>query len=381
VVRSGFGIFYGEADYLTSESARWINQTPDFTEVIVDGTNTSPAALVSNGFVPVVLPASAPVHGTNVDTTSPNFPNQYSTQWFLDVQRELPGDMVFVIGYQGTKSTHLFDSRNINNGGPDPAIKESLRRVRPNWNAVNLREAATKSNYNALVTRVEKRFSQRLTFIGSYTWSHTIDQAEESLDEGFSGRANQYNLSAERGNSSLDHRHNFVSSFTYELPVGHGKSFGSAWLGPVDFILGGWEVGGLLTLRSGFPFDISYPGDPQNSGTRNRGNRIASGVISHPTIDQWFDQFAFVQSAPGIYGNTGHNVLYGPHQRNFDLILAKTFRMPWEGHRLQFRFESFNFTNTPHFDQPDATLRQPSTATINNADEPRRIQLALKYNF
>jgi hypothetical protein len=381
VVRSGFGIFYGEADYLTSETARWINQTPDFTEVNVNGTNVAQAALVKDGFAPVELPAKAPVPGTNVDTTNARMPNQYSTQWFFDVQREVPGDIVFVVGYQGSKSSQLFRSRNINNGGPDPAIQESRRRVRSMWNAVNLREAGENANYNALVAKVEKRFSKGLTFIFSYTLSHSIDDTDESLDENLSGTANQYNFRTERGSASLDRRHNFLASFTYELPLGRNKPFGSSWGRPVDAVLGGWQIGGILALRTGFPFDVSYPGDPQNSGTRNRGNRIASGKVDNPTIDRWFDQFAFVQSAPGIYGNAGRNVLYGPGLRDFDFILSKRFRMLREGHFLQFRFESFNLTNTPHFDQPQAGLRALDTATIKTADEPRRIQFGLKYNF
>ncbi|MCI0422821.1 MAG: TonB-dependent receptor, partial [Acidobacteria bacterium] len=381
VIRSGFGIFYGEADYLTSETARWINQTPDFTEVIVNGTNTTEAAFVKDGFAPVVLPATAPVPGTNIEASYDELPNQYSTQWFFDLQRELPGDILFVVGYQGTKSTHLYAGRNINNGGPDPTIRESLRRVRPTWNNVTLREAGANANYNAMVAKVEKRFSKGLTFISSYTWSHSIDHGNESLDENLSGRADEYNLSAERGNSSLDRRHNLVTSFTYEMPFGRGKPFGADWKGALDAVLGGWQVGGILALRTGFPFDVNYPGDPQNSGTRNRGNRIGSGKLDNPTIDKWFDEFAFVQSAPGVYGNTPRNVLYGPGLSNFDFILAKRITMPWEGHHLQFRFETFNFTNTPHFSQPVTALRAANTATINSADEPRRIQFGLKYNF
>ena len=140
-------------------------------------------------------------------------------------------------------------------------------------------------------------------------------------------------------------------------------------------------MGGILSARTGFPFDVSYPGDPQNSGTRNRGNRIADGKLDNPTIDRWFDQSAFVQSAPGVFGNTGRNVLYGPGATNFNLILAKRFNLPKEGHYLQFRFESFNFTNTAHFDQPATGLRSPNTATINAADDPRLIQFGLKYTF
>jgi hypothetical protein len=148
----------------------------------------------------------------------------------------------------------------------------------------------------------------------------------------------------------------------------------------VDAVLGGWQIGGILAVMTGTALDINYPGDPQNSGTRNRGNRIASGKLDNPTIDRWFDEFAFVASAPGVYGNTGRNVLYGPGVRNFDFILAKHVRIT-ERQRLQFRFESFNFTNTPHFGQPAVALRAANTATINAADDPRRIQLALKYTF
>src|SRR2546422_8609417 len=113
----------------------------------------------------------------------------------------------------------------------------------------------------------------------TYTWWSSIDRGVESLDRGLSVRANEFNLSAGRGNSSLDRRHNFISSFTYELPFGRGKTMGNGWNGALDAVFGGWQVGGLVAFRSGLSFDVSYPGDPQNTGTRNRGNRIASGVL------------------------------------------------------------------------------------------------------
>jgi hypothetical protein len=149
----------------------------------------------------------------------------------------------------------------------------------------------------------------------------------------------------------------------------------------LDAIAGGWQIGGIVVLRAGFPFDISYPGDPQNSGTVNRGDRVASGKLDSPTIDRWFDQLAFVQSAPGVFGNNGRNVLFGPGTRSLDFMMGKRFALPWEGHLIQFRFEAFNFTNTPKFGQPNGGLRAPATATISSADEPRRIQFGLKYAF
>jgi hypothetical protein len=381
VLRVGGGIFYGEADNTQSESARWSNQTPDFTEVVTPTfDNITPVTRVRDGFLPVQLPASAPVPNTNISVSKDIYPTQYASQWFFDIQREVK-DILFQVGYQGAKATQLFASRNINRGGPHPTIPEVRRRVRPTWNNVALGDNGANSSYNALIAKAEKRFSRGLTFIASYTWSKNIDQSNENLNQGGSGRADEYNLRNERGLSDLDRRHNFVGSYTWELPFGRGRRYGANWHSAVDHILGGWEIGGILSLRSGFPFDISYPGDPQNSGTRNRGDRIASGKLDNPTINQWFDQFAFVVSAPGVYGNAGRNVLIGPDSRNFDFILAKRFRMPAEGHILQFRFESFNFTNTPTFGQPASGLRGPATGTITEADEPRRIQFALKYTF
>lgn len=381
VLRTGFGIFYGEADNTGSESARFANQTPDFTEVTLPTLdNVTPRTTVKDGFVPVQLPASAPVPNTTVTTTKDDYPTQYNSQWFFDIQREV-GSLLLEIGYQGAKATHLFAGRDINLPGPHPTIPAVQRRIRPQWNGVSLRDNGANSSYNALVAKAEKRFSRGLTFIASYTWSKNIDQNAENLFLGASGTANPFNLRNERGLADIDRRHNLVASFTWELPFGRGRTFGSAWNPAFDALAGGWQIGGWFTYRSGFPFDITYPGDAQNTGTRNRGDRIASGKLDNPTIDRWFDQFAFVASAPGVYGNTGRNVLIGPDATNFDFILAKQFRMPWEGHALQFRFESFNFTNTPKFGPPNSTLRGPATATINQADDPRRIQLALKYNF
>jgi len=381
VIRAGLGMFYGEADNGATEAARWHNLSPDFTEVVLNTTdNVSPITLVKDGFVPVQLPASAPAANTNVTVTRDTFPNQYASQWFFDVQREF-GGILLELGYQGAKATHLYANRNINNGGPHPSIPEIRRRVRPTWNAVNLNDNGANSLYNALVAKAEKRFSKGLTFVASYTFSKNIDQSVENLNEGGSGRANEYNLSAERGLSDLHRRHNFVGSYTWELPFGKGRAFGSNWNGFADTVLGGWQLGGLVSARSGFPFDVNYPGDPQNSGTRNRGDRLAPGRLDNPTIDMWFDQLAFVASAPGVIGNTGRNVLIGPGSRNLDFILGKRFMLPREGHMVQFRLEAFNFTNTPTFGQPNSGLRGPATATISEADDPRRIQFALKYMF
>ncbi|MCP5109699.1 MAG: hypothetical protein GY953_02565, partial [bacterium] len=375
------GLFYAEGDIVTDDGSSWARQTPDFTEVITPTDNIQPATLVKDGFPFVQLPADAPVPNTGAAARYRQRKNQYAAQWFFDLQRELPGEVVWVIGYQGTKSTHMPYRLNINHPGPHPSIPERQRRLRPERTAVTLSEPGAIANYNALVTRFEKRYTQGLTFLASYTWSHNIDNNTQFLDTGLFNVANQYNRDAERSSANIDMRHNFVFSGTWELPFGRGRAYGAGWGGAMDAILGGWQLGAFLSLRSGFPFEITFPGDPQNTGSTNRGNRIGEGKLGNPTIDNWFDQSAFVISEPGVYGNTGRNVLVGPDQRNLDFIMAKRFTMPWEGHYLQFRFESFNLTNTPKFAQPNGGMLRTTTGTINRADEPRRIQLGLKYVF
>ena len=209
----------------------------------------------------------------------------------------------------------------------------------------------------------------------------TRNQAVKQLDTGLGNVANQYDRGAERSTANIDMQQSLTSSFTWELPFGKGRAFGDDWGGAMDAVLGGWQVGGILSLRGGFPFEVTFPGDPQNSQSTNRGNRIGNGTLSKPTIDNWFDQSAFVVSAPGVYGTGGRNPLRGPGGKSFDFMLGKRVRMPWEGHTVQFRLEAFNLTNTPQFGQPNGGMLRAVTGTINRAGEPRRVQFGLKYLF
>ena len=382
VFRMAGGVFFGGADSIINDHTAWASNPPEFTEVTRNGSNTVPAAIVQNGLPVIQLPASQPVLGAGVIAHPLANKVSYSSQWFSEVQRELTGNMVFAAGYQGTTGSRLAVSQDINFPGPSPSVPASQRLLRPQFGSLELRGVPMgHSSYHALTARVEKRFSKGLTFLSAYTWSHSIDNQAEFNDAGNTNPANPYNLRAERGSSNLDQRQSFTTSVTWELPLGRGHAFGSHLAPMLDAVVGGWQVGGIVVLRTGIPFEVSYPGDPQNSGTINRGDRIASGRLDNRTIDRWFDQTAFVQSAPGVFGNNGRNVLYGPGGRNLDFIMSKRFSLPWEGHSLQFRFESFNLSNTPRFGQPSGRLRAAATGTITTAGDPRRIQFGLKYAF
>ena len=133
-------------------------------------------------------------------------------------------------------------------------------------------------------------------------------------------------------------------------------------------------------MRSGIPFTVVTSGGLTNAGGADRPNRIGNGTLpsGQQTIDHWFDTTAFTVQPQYTYGNSGRNILFGPVLRNLDLSLSKSFAIT-ESKRLQFRAESFNFTNTPAFGQPGATLNGLGVGQITTAGDPRRIQFGLKF--
>jgi len=181
-------------------------------------------------------------------------------------------------------------------------------------------------------------------------------------------------MKAERGPYGPAQR--FTLSLVYELPFLKKRS---------DFLghaFGGWELTSIVTSQSGLPFTPTINTDPANTGTSKRPNRIASGELANPTINQWFDVSAFKVPAAFTYGNSGVNILTGPGTRNWDSGLFKNFRfLRAESTYLQFRAEFFNFTNTPHFGAPTASIQSPTAGKILSAGTPRQIQFALKLAF
>jgi Carboxypeptidase regulatory-like domain/TonB dependent receptor len=383
VLRSGFGIIYAQNDSYSSQSARWFNQSPDFVEysfATVDRIN--PLLFLQNGFPPVQLPATS-VPGPSsvgVNSTVAKMPDQYSEQWFFDVQRELPYDMLMTIGYTGNGAHRQIVPLDYNLPYGPAASTVASRRIFPYYTGVTRQMPMGNSSYNALLWKVEKRFSKGLSFLSAFTWSHTIDDVLETNNNTTGdGAVVPWNVGLNRGNSYNDIRRQWAFSAAYELPFGRGKE----WLshgGVVNAFLGGWQLASLVSIRSGIPFTVVTSGGITNAGGADRPNRIASGNLpsNQQTIDHWFNTAAFVVQPQYTYGNSGRNILLGPGLRNLDLSLSKSFSIT-ESKRLQFRAESFNFTNTPAFGQPGATLNGLGVGQITSAGDPRRIQFGLKF--
>ena len=201
------------------------------------------------------------------------------------------------------------------------------------------------------------------------------------------------NRALSRGRFALDQRFRFVFSNVYELPFFRtARGFKRA-------ALGGWSINGIVQFTSGFPMSIGQSGDSQNIGTAiaPRPN-IAPGakvdrVLEGRTIQHWFNTAAFVRSkcdgCPGDgtftgplgYGNAGVGLVDSPAQKTWDFAVFKEFRIQ-ESKRLQFRWEAFNFFNTPQFAGPSVTLGDATFGRITaTASNNREMQFALKFTF
>jgi hypothetical protein len=254
------------------------------------------------------------------------------------------------------------------------------------------------SDYNALQITYNHRITHGLTAMISYTYSKFLDNVEGNQSwsyNGNSGPANNYNLAAEKSVDGSDIPHSLVASYIYQLPVGHGRAYGSGMSRTADAILGGWEISGIATFKTGIPISISG-NDINTFGGNPRPDYTGSLHVPHPTIKEWFNTAAFSFAKLAIDGgDTWGNVprffsdLRGPHYQNWDTAIYKNWYLP-HTMRIQFRFETFNTFNHPNFYSPSGTGYSgcdPNATSscasnfgqITNTFPSRNIQLAGKF--
>lgn len=383
VIRSGFGTYYGEPSYENEDGARFFNQPPNFTEISFPTDRLfSPALIVSHGFPAGLLPTTVLQQNSSVSTAQPYKPNQYTLEWFVDFQRELPAQIVFTASYMGESGRQLAFVQNLNTPfTPGPGTLQN-RRPWPFFGSISSYPAGANSNYNGLTLKAVKRYSNGLEFLASYTWSHNLDDGTGLLNDDTSPARNPYDLALDYGNSAYDLRQRFVASFMYDLPFGTGRQ----WLPSnraLNWLFGGWQVGGILTVQTGQYFTPTLSVDLTNTGTTNFPNAVSNPNLpaNQRSIANWFNLSAFALPAQYVYGNAGRGIVEGPPLRNMDLKIGKNFYFR-ERYRFEFRAEMFNFTNTPHFALPNATVNSAQEGTITStAGNPRLIQGALKFVF
>jgi hypothetical protein len=239
--------------------------------------------------------------------------------------------------------------------------------------------------YHGLLVKLEKRYSNGMSFTGSYGYGKTLGNKSDSWTTGASDGTfamDSYDIALEKGRLSYDLRQNLSVSAVYQLPFGAGKRFlnRSGWAGQ---LIGGWKTSGILTLHSGFPFTV-YGGAILNIPNRTdaRTERICNGNLppSQRTIADWFNLSCFEAPPPYTFGNAARNIIDGPGLRNLDFSMMKDTRIR-EGQNLEFRAEFFNLSNTPPLDRPDNTITDATAGQISTSGPGRIIQFALRYVF
>jgi hypothetical protein len=389
-LRGGFGVFnsLGELDY-----AAETRLSAPLTEFLfgLDTCRFYGSGACGQAFAPPVLTYQLAYTLGNQEPTAisspPNLRNGYVYEWSLSLDHEIAPNTVLSVSYTGSDG-HKLPRRSLQNQGI-PNLPDERRGYHPQPGSNQfIRATDVNSNYNALIARLERRFSHGLSFVGGYTYGKSIDTA--SGLNGTNQAQDNYDLKAERGLSDFDVRQRFVFSNNWELPFGSGRQ----WLraGTAGRVFGNWDMSNILTLQSGQPLTAILA--TALSGTDSNGTDRPD-LIANPNLSGsqrrpsgWFNKEAFV--APPIFhdssgafsipGNEGRNVITGPGLAAWDMSLQRQMRLS-ERLNLVFRSDFFNLSNHPNFDRPGLIYGTSNFGIISSAENSRQIQFSLRLNW
>jgi len=343
-----------------------------------------------------------------------NPPRAYNMQWNFSVQRQLASDLALTAGYVGSRGNHLPRSiedidqvpLSLITVAPDghiqfPAVPKGQKpqKINPAFGRIASTLWDDWSTYHALVTDLDKRFSHGLFFRAAYTWSKSIDQGSNTFSDNestnTSGSTYAFIPRLQKGVSDFSVTHNFVLNASWTLPTGSLSGVSRA-------VLGGWEMGGIFSARSGAPFTVTLSNDQAGTGdsrvkSTSGGQRpdynpapgCSPNAVNPGNPLNYIKLECFSFPAAGTLGNLGRNTLRGPGLQEFDFSLMKNWLLFHERIRLQFRAEAFNFLNKANYQAPKTKIFDGSGKPILIASQltsptqtsERQIQFGLKLNW
>ena len=326
-------------------------------------------------------PATNPSQTWQGDPLNKKIP--YSMLWNFGIEHPLSDNLLAKVTYVGSGSRHLYMSTLFNTPlpsrmGPGPIAPRSPY---PQLNQFSMEQNVGNSNYNSLQLSLEGRLRGGLVISGAYTWSHCFSVPSDSAED--AGNQNPYDFRPDYSSCDQDVRHVFLVNYIYELPFGKGKAIGSNWNSVTNALLSGWQVGGITSIETGLPFNVTVPFDNANVGrTGERAQLVGDPSSSgfRQNILQWYNASAFAVPAPYTYGNLGRNILRAPGLVNFDVSTSKVFRLR-ETASLRFSADFFNVANHAEFNAPNGSITTPTFMRITSARASRDIQFGLKLSF
>jgi len=362
---------------------------------------------ISNGFEIINSPPNVSTFSGTLFYQPRNFKMGKVQQFNVNVERQLPGNVVLTVGYAGARGNHILVAGNdINTAGPTNCAVGVIG-CNPNGtpyippfavsNAVLVFGDYGKTTYNSLQIKAETKTPKYgLYALIGYTYSHTYDNG---LSDGLGSLISAPYFPLPNWNnldwalSQINLNNSFTASVIYDLPFGRGKKFGSNWNNVTNSLLGGWQLTVIQKITSGFPdpliTSVNSSGVTFNNGGNganfNRPDQVPGCnpyVGNHGPQQQYLNPACFVLPAKGFLGTASRVPVSGPDFVNTDFSVIKQFALPWENMGLNFRAEFFNLFNHAQFGLPvnvvGGTGFGQVTSTVNN---PRLMQLGLKLTF
>lgn len=335
------------------------------------------------------------------DNVNPRAKIPYAMEFNFGVEQQLTPNTSLSVQYVGSLGRHLWTVYGYNEALPSQMGPNAVPNGLPfpfMGGPVEMDDDITNSNYSSLQVKLERRFSQGISFLASYTYSKCLD----IYSGDFNGWPSQtYNMRADYGPCDQNFPQLFSFSSVYQLPFGHGRHFAGSVGRGMNTLIGGWNLSGIFTADSGTPFSVLLPFDNANvgSGSNQRPNLVGGcqlkGSGFHQDVQHWYNTDCYTMPAPYTFGDTSKNSLRGPDFRDVDLSLFKDFKVT-ESKTLQFRAEFFNTLNRANFAPPGGSstgsfsslggsvgtqFDTPTFMQILGASSARQIQFGLKFLF
>ncbi len=418
-VRGGFGVFWDNWSSLIQMTQNYQGSWPDTGTLQINSTNTpQPGGIYVSAQNPFAanggnLPAASPFGSSNVNyMVDPHWRNPYSEQFNFGIEKQLWFGSILSVNYVGSASHRLDIGGYYNTGTPcgTPCGYASFNaRVaagvggQPYPYAVPQKSwdhAGGNATYNALQVSYKRSFSNGLQYMIAYTWSKSLNEG----DDGFFGveggvPQDPYNPKSSRGPAGYNIPQIFVGNFVYDLPFGTGKQF-STGNRVMDYAVGGWQINGIFTARTGQAFQITASGDVAetgNSGTYERANQVGNPYQSGPisgnpgctppaghvkSMTQWFNPCAFTTPSIGSFGTTSRYPFKGPSYWNFDTSLQRTFPIH-DALAFSLQMQAFNALNHPVLGNPGTSVNAATGFGVitSTASTQRIVQISGKITF
>jgi hypothetical protein len=387
VLRSGYGIFYDFGQSNEQNQQTWMGQWPNGAPDIIDAglnapttANPVPQNILGVDVFPPFVPSSTPPSNPGFAIDRSKYTRPSVQDWNFGLDKSFKNNWLVSATYLGNKGTHIVISPTFNiANSPGPGNPQARARL-PQFGPFAIPQDWGNSSYQSLQAKVERKFSAGATLLVSYTHSKFITIEDSANSNG--GAQDALDFNADRSVSNYDIPDNLAVSYVYRLPFGSGGRFltDRGWVS--SRLVKGWETTGILTLRSGFPFNMRDRFDDANVGGGQQRPSLVGQLLPpgfQQTLEHWFNVNA-VAAIPYTFGNLGRNCLRQEGVHGLDFGLFKATQLT-ESKSLEFRTEVFNLFNTPFFNAPDANLTDATFGRVLGAGDPRLIQFGLKFIF